>query len=146
MKSTSSSLKLCKANQTEITYDNKDHFIERNGVSCAGTHLIIDLWGAKNLDNINLIEAAFREAVVKAGATLLHTHFHHFTPNGGVSGVAVLAESHITIHSWPEKGYAALDIFMCGDALPYKTIQIFKKAFSPEHIMVNEQMRGCTFV
>ena len=50
-----------------------------------------------------------------AGATLLHIHLHHFTPNGGVSGVAVLAESHISIHSWPEYGYAALDVFMCGD-------------------------------
>ena len=141
----SAPLKLCVVNQSDITYDDKDHFIERNGVSYAGTHLIIDLWGAKNLDNINLIEAAFREAVVNAGATLLHTHFHHFTPNGGVSGVAVLAESHISIHSWPEKGYAALDVFMCGDAQPHQTIQIFKKAFSPDRILLNEQMRGGTF-
>jgi len=145
MKLAPSSLKLCAANQTEINHKDKDHFIERNGVKYAGTHLILDLWGAKNLDNIDLIEATLREATLKAGATLLHTHLHHFTPNGGVSGVAVLAESHISIHTWPEKGYAALDVFMCGDALPHKTIQIFKKAFNPERILVNEQMRGGTF-
>ena len=145
MKLASSVLKLCPTNQVEISHENKDHFIERNGVRCAGTHLILDLWEAKNLDDINLIEATLREATVKAGATLLHIHLHHFTPNGGVSGVAVLAESHISIHTWPEKGYAALDVFMCGDALPHKTIQIFKNAFSPERILVNEQMRGGTF-
>jgi S-adenosylmethionine decarboxylase proenzyme len=52
------------------------------------------------------------KTAARPGATLLHIHLHHFEPNGGVSGVAVLAESHISIHSWPKRGYAALDIFM----------------------------------
>ena len=81
---------------------------------CAGAHLIVDLYDAKQLDDIDHIEAALRQCVEAAGATLLHIHLHHFEPNGGVSGVAVLAESHISIHSWPENGYAALDVFMCG--------------------------------
>ena len=59
-------------------------------------------------------------------ATLLHIHLHHFTPNGGVSGVAVLAESHISIHCWPEAGYAALDVFMCGDAEPRETVGVLE--------------------
>jgi S-adenosylmethionine decarboxylase len=67
---------------------------------------------------------------------------HHFTPNGGVSGVAVLAESHISIHSWPEYGYAALDVFMCGGAKPHLAIEILREAFQPEDIIVQEILRG----
>src|SRR3546814_1139583 len=85
-----------------------DHFVKRDGLTFAGTHLIIDLWGAKRLNEIEHIEAALKDCVAAAGATLLHVHLHHFSPNGGVSGVAVLAESHISIHTWPECDYAAL--------------------------------------
>ena len=73
---------------------------------------------------------------------LLHIHLHRFTPNGGVSGVAVLAESHISIHSWPEYGYAALDVFMCGTADPNATIEVMKRAFSPEKMVVKTELRG----
>jgi S-adenosylmethionine decarboxylase len=65
----------------------------------------------EGLDDIDLIETTLRRCVDAAGATLLHIHLHHFQPNG-VSGVAVLAVSHISIHTWPEVGYAALDLFM----------------------------------
>ena len=88
--------------------DRKDFFIERDGVRFAGTHLIIDLFGARRLDDLKFIERTLKHCVEVAGATLLHMHLHHFTPNGGVSGVAVLSESHISIHSWPAAGYAAL--------------------------------------
>src|SRR5215467_4388957 len=101
----------------------EDHFAVRNGVRCAGVHLIVDLHGATGLDDIDLIEATLRRCVEAARATLLHIHLHHFTPNG-VSGVAVLAESHISIHTWPEAGYAALDIFMCGCAEPDACIPV----------------------
>ena len=101
---------------TAAIEERDDHFVVRNGVRCAGAHLIIDLYGAERLDDIDHIEAALRRAVNAASATLLHIHLHHFEPNGGVSGVAVLAESHISIHTWPENGYAALDVFMCGKA------------------------------
>ena len=95
--------------------ERKDFFCERDGVRFAGTHLIIDLVRAERARRPRAHrELRFRRCVEVAGATLLHIHLHHFTPNGGVSGVAVLAESHISIHSWPEYGYAALDIFMCG--------------------------------
>jgi S-adenosylmethionine decarboxylase len=127
-----------------VTTENKDHFITKNGIRYAGTHLILDLWGAKNLDNLELVEQTLRQAVDIAEATLLHINLHHFEPNGGISGVAVLAESHISIHTWPEHGYAALDLFMCGKAKPHKCIDVFKKSFHPERIMVSEQMRGGT--
>jgi S-adenosylmethionine decarboxylase len=122
--------------------ERKDFFCERDGVSYAGTHLIIDLVRAERLDDLEHIEQTLRRCVEVAGATLLHIHLHHFTPNGGVSGVAVLAESHISIHSWPEYGYAALDIFMCGQTNPRAAIDVLKEAFSPRKVVVKEQMRG----
>jgi S-adenosylmethionine decarboxylase len=125
-----------------VAEERNDHFVVRNGVRCAGAHLIIDLYDAKKLDDIGHIEAALRQCVDAAGATLLHIHLHHFEPNGGVSGVAVLAESHISIHSWPENGYAALDVFMCGDAKPEACVPVLRKAFKPKKIAVSELLRG----
>ena len=84
---------------------------KETGSVFAGTHLILDFWGAKYLDNLQRMESALRECVEKCRATLLHIHLHHFTPNGGISGIAVLAESHISVHTWPERDFAAFDIF-----------------------------------
>ncbi|MGF7160455.1 S-adenosylmethionine decarboxylase [Rhodoligotrophos appendicifer] len=125
-----------------IEDDRKDHFITKNGVDCAGMHLIIDLHEAEGIDDIELIDATLRDCVEVAGATLLHMHLHHFTPNSGVSGVAVLAESHISIHTWPERGYAALDVFMCGDSAPERCIEVLRRAFKPQRINVTELLRG----
>ena len=110
---------------------------------CAGVHLIVDLHGAQGLDDIDLIEATLRRCVDAARATLLHIHLHHFQPNG-VSGVAVLAESHISIHTWPDAGYAALDLFMCGKANPDACVPVLREAFEAEHVEVNELLRGQT--
>jgi S-adenosylmethionine decarboxylase len=120
----------------------KDHFVERNGVKFAGTHLLIELWGAKHLGDSARTEAALREGAVTAGATILHCHLHHFGPNAGLSGVLVLAESHISIRTWPERGYAAIDVFMCGVCDPYKTIPAIKRAFEPDSVQVVESRRG----
>ena len=121
--------------------ERDDHFAVRDGVRCAGVHLIVDLHGAKGLDDIDLIEATLRRCVEAAQATLLHIHLHHFQPNG-VSGVAVLAESHISIHTWPDAGYAALDVFMCGKAVPDACIPVLRKAFDAKRVEVNEILRG----
>lgn len=128
-----------------VSDENKDYFIEQNGVKFSGRHLIIDLWGAENIDNLVVVENALRDAVDACGATLLHIHLHHFTPNGGISGVAVLAESHISIHTWPERKYAALDVFMCGNCQPSNSLAVLKNAFTPTSIYVNEQMRGALY-
>ncbi|MCW8878487.1 MAG: adenosylmethionine decarboxylase [Kangiellaceae bacterium] len=122
--------------------ERNDHFVRREGKTFAGTHIIIDLWGASKLDNLQVMEQAFRDAIRECGATLLHIHMHHFTPNGGISGVAVLAESHISVHTWPEADYAAFDVFMCGDAEPHKAADIFRRAFTPSKIDVREILRG----
>jgi S-adenosylmethionine decarboxylase len=119
-----------------------EHFVTKDGVRFAGQHLIIDLWGGKNLDNLKLVEQTLIEAVAEVGATLLNIDLHHFSPNGGISGVAVLAESHMSIHTWPEKGYAALDVFVCGDCRPFKAIPVLRRAFLPENIQVAEMKRG----
>lgn len=120
----------------------QDHFICRDGVEFAGTHLVFDFWGASQLDDLRLMEQAMRDSVIAAGATLLHIHLHHFTPNGGISGVAVLAESHISVHTWPERDYAAFDVFMCGDAVPHRAIDVLKAAFCPSKVEVIEHLRG----
>lgn len=120
----------------------QDHFKERDGKVFAGVHLILDLWGASHLDNLEKMEKALRDCVKQAGATLLHIHLHHFTPSGGISGVAVLAESHISVHTWPEREFAAFDIFMCGDARPEEAISVLKKAFYPKRMNITEQLRG----
>ena len=122
--------------------DAKDYFIEQKGVRFAGVHLLIDLWGGINLDRLDVVGCALRAAAEAAGATLLHTHLHHFTPNGGVTGVMVLAESHISIHTWPERSYAALDVFMCGACDPYKTLPALRATFRPAHVSLSEQKRG----
>jgi len=121
--------------------ERADHFAVRNGVRCAGVHLIVDVHGGQGLDDIDLIEATLRRCVSAAQATLLHIHLHHFQPNG-VSGVAVLAESHISIHTWPDAGYAALDVFMCGKADPDACIPVLREAFKAKRVEVNELLRG----
>ena len=120
----------------------KDYFVTRDGLQFAGTHLIIDLWEADDLADPEHIDQVLREAAHATGATILHGHFHHFGPNSGVSGVLVLAESHVSIHTWPERRYAALDIFVCGACDPYRAIPVLKKGFRPGKVQLAEHKRG----
>jgi S-adenosylmethionine decarboxylase len=134
-----------KPNGRVVTHDGDpdlDHFIVRDGMRFAGTHLIVDLWRASNLDDVDAVAGALRKAAHAAGATLLGVDLHRFTPNGGITGVAVLAESHISIHTWPEYAYAAVDVFMCGDTKPHKAVEVLRGAFSPGMLTVSEHRRG----
>ena len=119
-----------------------DHFVESGGKVFAGHHLIIDLWGAQRLTDLQWIEATLRHCVTACNATLLHIHLHHFSENEGISGVAVLAESHISIHTWPERDYAALDVFMCGNAVPENAIKVLEQALLPEKTVIKRMLRG----
>lgn len=125
----------------DLAEERLDYFVHKDGLVFAGTHLIVDLWGAKGLNDPELIETTLRNCAEIAGATILHFHMHAFEPDG-LSGVLVLAESHISFHSWPERGFMALDIFMCGQTDPHKAIPVLKKAFAPETIQLNELKRG----
>jgi S-adenosylmethionine decarboxylase len=119
----------------------KDYFVEADGMRFAGRHLLLELWEASRLDDLAHVEAALREATEASGATLLEIKLHHFE-GGGVSGVAILAESHISIHTWPERRYAAIDIFMCGCADPYLAVPVLREAFAVERLQVSEHRRG----
>lgn len=131
-----------RALTSDIFDENRDdHFIRRDGKVFAGTHLIIEVVDGTGLDDQARIERAFRDCVDECGATLLHIHTHKFSPQG-VSGVAVLAESHISVHTWPEIGYGAFDVFMCGDAQPWKAVDVLRAAFDAGDIRVKELLRG----
>jgi len=121
---------------------SEDHFMQRDGLKFAGEHFLVDLWQAQQLNDLQHMEKALREAVKVAGATLLHIHLHHFTSSGGISGVAVLAESHISVHSWPQRNFAAFDIFMCGDTQPVKAVEVLKQYFKPQKVEIKTIKRG----
>ena len=85
---------------------------------------------------------ALREAAISANATAINLPLNQYSENGGISGILVLAESHIIIHTWPERSFAAIDIFMCGDRNTYDCIAVLKKAFEPENTTLLERRRG----
>ena len=122
--------------------DRADHFAERDGEVFAGTHLLLDLWGSSRLDDPEHLERAMREAVDAGGATLLHIHLHRFGDGGGVTGVAVLAESHLSVHTWPERGFAAFDVFMCGECRPELAAETLRRALDPERAEISVKRRG----
>ena len=107
----------------------------------AGRHFIVDFYGASHLTDLTLIEKVLIDASHIAGATLLHIHLHKFT-GGGITGVALLAESHISVHTWPERDYAAFDVFMCGEALPEKAVSLLEQVFQPSRTETQEIFRG----
>ncbi len=110
----------------------------------AGTHLLADLYGveAGKLLATADIDALLRAGALAAGAHILHSHFHSFGEAMGVTGVVLLAESHISIHTWPEYGFAAADIFMCGAAQPRLALEVIEHAFRPASSIVQTIARG----
>ena len=98
-----------------------------------GTHVLADLGGiaAEKLCSCEWLDTLLRSAAQAANARVLHSHFHGFGDGQGVTGVVLLAESHISIHTWPECGFAAADIFMCGDAQPELALAIVMEALQP---------------
>lgn len=109
-----------------------------------GTHVLADLSGiaAEKLCDCAALESLLRNAADAAQARVLFSHFHAFGEGQGVTGVVLLAESHITIHTWPEYGFAAADIFMCGSAQPELALALIKKALQPGAAHVHTARRG----
>ena len=109
----------------------------------AGIHLLADLAGieAGLLTDPGAIDALLREAALRAGARILHSHFHAFGPGMGVTGVLLLAESHISIHTWPEHGFAAAHEDV-GAAQPLLALDLIERALSPASRTVRTVERG----
>jgi len=120
----------------------KQYCSTKDNIRYAGTHLIIELWNGKNYSSVPKVKKILKDSVQACGATILKIHLHKFSPSGGLSGVAVIQESHMSIHTWPEYKYAAVDIFVCGEVDPYKAISVIKKGFKPQKIQVAELKRG----
>lgn len=114
----------------------------------SGTHLVADLHGIARarLCDTHAIESLLRQSALAAGATIVYSHFHAFGPGQGVTGVVLLAESHISIHTWPETGFAALDIFMCGGAEPRRALALIEAELAPASRNVHELPRGYSVV
>jgi S-adenosylmethionine decarboxylase len=109
-----------------------------------GTHVLADLHGvdADLLQDGLALESLLRRAAELAGARVLDCHFHSFGAGDGVTGVVLLAESHISIHTWPESGLAAADIFMCGSADPDRALAVIVDGLAPARQHVHILARG----
>lgn len=110
----------------------------------AGAHLLADLHGisADMLKDVVFLEDLLRHSALAAGAQILFSHFHSFGEGQGITGVVLLAESHISIHTWPEFGFAAADIFMCGQAQPQRALEVIKLALQATSCEVQTLKRG----
>jgi S-adenosylmethionine decarboxylase len=108
-----------------------------------GRQLVVELWGcARNTDDADAIRDGLLRAVDRAGASVIEIHVHRFNPHG-VSGMALLAESHVSVHTWPEIRYVALDVFTCGEGVaPEKAVEALRDLFRPERTSLIEIRRG----
>lgn len=110
----------------------KSYINEEDQSTWFGNHYILDLWGIKPAEQeVHVVERYLQQAAINAGATILHSYIHDFG-NGGVSGVVLLKESHISIHTWPERAFAAIDIYLCGDCEPLIAVEYLIKSFCAE--------------
>lgn len=114
------------------------------GDQFCGRHILADFWDVDNMGNLDLIQRTIEEGARKAGATILHSYYHPFGEGMGVSGVTVLSESHISIHTWPERNFASIDIFMCGDCNPQVTLDHMIEVLKPRRVENQLHRRGLT--
>lgn len=107
-------------------------------------HLLVEFWGckAKVLDDHDFLVESLEKAAKLSHATIINISSHKFSPVG-VTAIALLAESHLSIHTWPEREYAAIDIFTCGKKMdPHKTVQVLEKLLKPSNMDIEEIIRG----
>ncbi|MGI6604235.1 MAG: S-adenosylmethionine decarboxylase proenzyme [Firmicutes bacterium] len=109
-----------------------------------GRHILAEFFGCDStlLNDPTQIEKTFVDAALSAGAEVREVAFHRFSPQG-VSGVVIISESHLAIHTWPELGYAAVDVFTCGDEVdPWDAYEYILSAFQADKVTVAEMKRG----
>ncbi|MFW0861589.1 MAG: adenosylmethionine decarboxylase [Dethiobacter sp.] len=113
-------------------------------MSALGRHVLAEFYGCPEeiLNDIQRIERTMVDAALEAGAEIREVAFHKFSPQG-VSGVVVISESHLAIHTWPELGYAAVDVFTCGDKVdPWVSANYLKEHFAADRLSAQEITRG----
>ena len=109
-----------------------------------GHHLLTEFYGCDHdiLNDVGQIKDLMDQAAVLSGASIVESIFHRYSPHG-VSGVVVIEESHLAIHTWPEYGYAAVDLFTCGDTVdPWKAHEFLKESLAPQSTSTQEVKRG----
>ena len=112
------------------------------GDQFAGRHILADFWGVERMGDLEFIQETIEESARKAGAIILHSFYHPFGEGMGVSGVTVLSESHISIHTWPERNFASIDIFMCGNCDPQTAVDYLQKTLEPSSVDQSLNRRG----
>ena len=113
-------------------------------MNALGRQLLVELYDCDKeaLNNLDFLRDAMISAAIESGAEVLGDSFHHFSPQG-VSGVVIIAESHLSIHTWPEYGYAAADVFTCGITVePEKAAKALVEKLKPRNHSLNEIPRG----
>lgn len=111
--------------------------------SPVGQHILLDLYSCNdNLSDVGLMEQVMLEAAKRSGATIVDTRFHAFSPQG-VSGMVIIKESHLSIHTWPEHNFASVDIYTCGETLNFnKAIDWLKEALETQDCVEKHFERG----
>ncbi|MCL6581004.1 MAG: adenosylmethionine decarboxylase [Firmicutes bacterium] len=113
-------------------------------MNALGRHVLAEMYGcdAGALDSVEMVRQIMVDAATKAGAEIREVAFHKFSPQG-VSGVVVISESHLAIHTWPEYGYAAVDVFTCGEKVdPWEALNAIADAFRSQQVTASEMKRG----
>ena len=112
------------------------------GEQFAGRHILADFWGVERMGDLDFIKETIEESARKAGASILHSYYHPFGEGMGVSGVTVLSESHISVHTWPERNFASIDVFMCGNCDPQTAVDYLQKILEPSSVDHSLNRRG----
>ena len=130
---------------TSATVDRglrKESSTDTNGIKFAGTHLSIDLHGARRLDDVTFVEMALRRCIAADGAHALHIHLSKPEPGQGVTGMILIGDVHVSVRSSLSEGYAALDVFSNGTLLPSGLPEALRVAFSADHVAARAHDRG----
>ena len=98
-----------------------------------GRQILCDMWGCEGLEDADLAESALQEATRAGNATLIRSFVHRFSPHG-LTALALIAESHVALHTWPEYGYASVDVFTCGDADPEAILDRLIATYRPREV------------
>ena len=108
----------------------------------AGLHLLAEFWNGKEIEDPSMLDTILRTAAAKSNNRALKVEIHKFSPRG-ITGFVILAESHLSIHSWPESNYLAIDIFTCGDhTMPHKALEYLREVYGPQRVEIQEIKRG----